>query len=550
VSRHFYFFFVVELQNYNNNFQITIFVKIQLMPRELLLQVSPEIASNENLLKDYLAKEIKVSPKEIQHFFILKRSIDARQKAVKFNLKVTIYFVGEPIQETKIELPEYKNVENSQEVIIVGAGPAGLFAALQLIELGLKPIIIERGKNVKGRRRDLKAINRDHIVDEDSNYCFGEGGAGTYSDGKLYTRSKKRGDVTRILELFVAYGASPDILVDAHPHIGTNKLPQIIQDIREKIIEMGGKVLFETRLTDIIIKNNEVQGIVTKNGDTILANKIILATGHSARDIFELLDRKQIFIEAKAFALGVRAEHPQSLIDSIQYSCDYRGQHLPPSPYSIVKQVGGRGMYSFCMCPGGVIAPCATSPGEVVTNGWSPSKRDQATANSGIVVELKLEDFKPFAKFGALAGMEFQKSIEQKAWQLAGKTQKVPAQKMVDFTQNKVSSNIPKTSYVPGTTSVEMGQVFPGFLTQILREGFVEFGKSMRGFLTNEAVLHAPESRTSSPVRIPRDAETLEHVQIKGLYPCGEGAGYAGGIISAAIDGEKCALKIGEVLGE
>ncbi len=518
------------------------------MPQELLFQTSPETATNELLLKQHIAKLIRVDVKEIQHISILKRSIDARQKAVKFNLKVTIYLVGETIQEAKIELPEYKNVANALEVIVVGAGPAGLFAALQLIELGLKPIVIERGKDVRGRRRDLKAINRDHIVDEDSNYCFGEGGAGTYSDGKLYTRSKKRGDVTRILELFVAYGASPDILVDAHPHIGTNKLPQIIQDMREKIIEMGGMVLFETRLTDILIKNNEVQGIVTKNGDTILANKIILATGHSARDIFELLDRKQIFIEAKAFALGVRAEHPQSLIDSIQYSCDYRGQHLPPSPYSIVKQVGGRGMYSFCMCPGGVIAPCATSPGEVVTNGWSPSKRDQATANSGIVVELKLEDFKPFAKFGALAGMEFQKSIEQKAWHLAGETQKVPAQKMVDFTQNKVSSNIPKTSYVPGTTSVEMGEVFPGFLTQILREGFVEFGKSMRGFLTNEAVLHAPESRTSSPVRIPRDAETLEHLQIKGLYPCGEGAGYAGGIISAAIDGEKCALKIGEVL--
>jgi len=518
------------------------------MPQEHLFQTSPEIATNELLLKQHIAKLIKVDAKEIEHISILKRSIDARQKAVKFNLKVTIYFQGETVQEAKIELPEYKNVANAQEVIVVGAGPAGLFAALQLIELGLKPIVIERGKDVRGRRRDLKAINRDHIVDEDSNYCFGEGGAGTYSDGKLYTRSKKRGDVTRILELFVAYGASPDILVDAHPHIGTNKLPQIIQDMREKIIEMGGIVLFETRLTDILIKNNEVQGIVTKNGDTILANKIILATGHSARDIFELLDRKQIFIEAKAFALGVRAEHPQSLIDSIQYSCDYRGEHLPPSPYSIVKQVGGRGMYSFCMCPGGVIAPCATSPGEVVTNGWSPSKRDQATANSGIVVELKLEDFKPFAKFGALAGMEFQKSIEQKAWYLAGETQKVPAQKMVDFTQKKVSTNIPKTSYVPGTTSVEMGEFFPGFLTQILRQGFVDFGKSMRGFLTNEAVLHAPESRTSSPVRIPRDSETLEHLQIKGLYPCGEGAGYAGGIISAAIDGEKCALKIGEVL--
>ena len=356
--------------------------------------------------------------------------------------------------------------------------------------------------------------------------------------------------MNRILELLVAYGATPDILVDAHPHIGTNKLPKIIEDIREKIKESGGQVLFETRVTDILVKNNEVEGIVTQNGDRILSNKLILATGHSARDIFELLDRKQIFIEAKPFALGVRSEHPQSLIDSIQYSCDYRGELLPPAPYSIVKQVGGRGMYSFCMCPGGVIAPCATSPGEVVTNGWSPSKRDQATANSGIVIELKLEDFMPFAKFGALAGMEFQKSIEQKSWHLAGQTQKVPAQKMIDFTQSKVSKEIPKTSYVPGTTSVELGHVFPGFLTQILREGFTEFGKSMRGYLTNEAVLHAPESRTSSPVRIPRDGITFEHVQIKGLYPCGEGAGYAGGIISAAIDGEKCALMIGEALNK
>ena len=520
------------------------------MPRVFQTQVSPEVAHNESLLNDYVAKFFNTSVQEIQKVIILKRSIDARQKAIKFNIKADVYFIGETVNQEKINIPEYKNVTNAQEVLVVGAGPAGLFAALQLIEQGLKPIVVERGKDVRGRRRDLKAINVDHLVNEDSNYCFGEGGAGTYSDGKLYTRSKKRGDVTRVLELFVAFGASPDILIEAHPHIGTNKLPQIIQDIREKIIECGGQVLFETRLTDILVKNNEVQGIVTHTGETILANKLILATGHSARDIFELLDRKQIFIEAKPFALGVRAEHPQTLIDSIQYSCDYRGDYLPPAPYSIVKQVGGRGMYSFCMCPGGVIAPCATSPGEVVTNGWSPSKRDQATANSGIVIELQLEDFKPFAKFGALAGMEFQKSIEQNAWHLAGESQKAPAQRMIDFTQKRVSSDIPKTSYVPGTTSVEMGAVFPEFLTNILREGFTEFGKSMRGYLTNEAVLHAPESRTSSPVRIPRDPQTYEHLQIKGLYPCGEGAGYAGGIISAAIDGEKCALMIGAILNK
>ena len=519
------------------------------MPKELLIQVSPEQATQNDFLKEHAAKLLRVTADEILHIAILKRSIDARQKAIKINLKLDVFFKGEPVKESHNTLPDYRNVSSAQEVIVVGAGPAGLFAALQLIELGLKPIVIERGKEVRGRRRDLKSINRDHIVNPDSNYCFGEGGAGTYSDGKLYTRSKKRGDVDRILKLLVAFGATPDILVEAHPHIGTNKLPKIIEDIREKIIECGGKVLFDTRVDDILVKSNEIQGIVTQNGDVISANKLILATGHSARDIFELLHRKGIEIEAKPFALGVRAEHPQQLIDKIQYSCDYRGEFLPPAPYSIVKQVGGRGMYSFCMCPGGVIAPCATSPGEVVTNGWSPSKRDQVTANSGIVVELRQEDFKPFARFGPLAGMEFQKSIEQRAFQLAGQSQKVPAQRMVDFAQSKLSSDIPKTSYVPGTESVELGQVFPGFLTQILRQGFNEFGQSMKGYFTNEAILHAPESRTSSPVRIPRHPETLEHVQIKGLYPCGEGAGYAGGIISAAIDGEKCAIRAAEAIG-
>jgi uncharacterized FAD-dependent dehydrogenase len=518
------------------------------MPKEFQFQVSPEIAANDDLLAKQIAKVAKLSPEKIQKVLVLKRSIDARQKAIKVNLKGNYFLQDETFIDQQIELPYYQNVSNKQEVIVVGAGPAGLFAALQLIESGLKPIVVERGKDVRGRRRDLRAINVEGIVNEDSNYCFGEGGAGTYSDGKLYTRSKKRGDIDRILQLLVAFGATPDIMVEAHPHIGTNKLPQIIQDIREKIIECGGEVLFETKVTDFIIKNNEIQGVTLRNGNVISANKVILATGHSARDIFELLHRKKIFIEAKPFALGVRAEHPQQLIDKMQYSCDYRGEYLPPAPYSVVKQVNGRGMYSFCMCPGGVIAPCATNPGEVVTNGWSPSKRDQSTANSGIVVELKLEDFKPYQKFGPLAGMEFQKAIEQKAWFLGGQTQKVPAQRMVDFTQNKISQNIPKTSYVPGTTSIEMGQVFPGFLTQIMREGFLQFEKSMKGYLTNEAILHAPESRTSSPVRIPRDDFSLEHLEIKGLYPCGEGAGYAGGIISAAIDGEKCALKVAESL--
>ena len=516
------------------------------MPKEIQLQVLPEVAANNHLLADFIANLLQIRFDEIQHISVLKRSVDARQRQVKFNLKVQVFFKGEEVVHRKINFPDYKNVKNAPVAIVVGAGPAGYFAALQLIELGVKPIVIERGKDVRRRRRDLKAIHQEHLVNPDSNYCFGEGGAGTYSDGKLYTRSKKRGDVNRILELLVAFGSPHDILVEAHPHIGTNKLPKIMEDMRHKIIEFGGEVWFDKRVVDFVLTNNEIKGVVLHSGETVDSSQVILATGHSARDIYKLLDRKNIFIEAKPFALGVRAEHPQRLIDSIQYSCDFRGEFLPPAPYSVVKQIAGRGMYSFCMCPGGVVAPCATDVEEVVTNGWSPSKRDRATANSGIVVELKLEDFKPYQKYGALAGMYFQKEIEHNAWKLAGKTQQVPAQRMVDFSNKKVSDSLPETSYIPGVVSTELGNVFPTFLTDIMRQGFQEFAKSMKGYFTNEAILHAPESRTSSPVRIPRNDETLEHLQIKGLYPCGEGAGYAGGIISAAIDGEKCAIKCAE----
>ncbi len=512
------------------------------MQQEFQLVVSPKEAATTALLIKKVARKSGIPVSEITHVEILKRSIDARQKATKINLKVLV-FTQEEFVEKQIALPNYKNVSNQEEVLIVGAGPAGLFAALRCIELGKKPIVLERGKDVQARRRDLKAINQDHLVNPDSNYCFGEGGAGTYSDGKLYTRSKKRGDVNRILDLLVGFGATPKIRIDAHPHIGTNKLPKIIADIRNTIIENGGEVIFNARVTDIIVKNDEIAGVTLQNGDKYTSKKLILATGHSARDIYELLHKKEIFIEAKPFALGVRIEHSQNLIDQIQYKCDSRGEYLPPAPYSIVKQVNGRGMYSFCMCPGGVIAPCATAPGEIVTNGWSPSKRDQPTSNSGIVVELRLEDFAAYKKFGPLAGLEFQKQIEQQAFLDGGKTQTAPAQRMVDFTQNKISDSLPKTSYAPGITSADLRSVFPQFIHETLREGFKAFGKTMRGYLTNDAVLHAPESRTSSPVRIPRDKVTFEHLQIKGLYPCGEGAGYAGGIISAAIDGEKCAEK-------
>ena len=512
------------------------------MIKEYQLQVLPKVAVNERILHEIVSKRFGINQDEIGHIEVLRRSIDARTKPVKVNLKLRIY-IKEDFRNVDISPPDYDHVDGEEEIVIIGAGPAGLFGALKCIELGKKPIILERGKDVRSRRRDLKAINIDHNVNEDSNYCFGEGGAGTYSDGKLYTRSKKRGDVNEILSLLVAFGASKEILVNAHPHIGTNKLPGIISSIRKYILAHGGEIHFNSRVTDILVESSYIRGIRIKNDVIINAKRVILSTGHSARDIFQKLADQNIAIECKPFALGVRVEHPQLLIDQIQYHCSTRDSYLPPAPYNIVRQVQGRGVYSFCMCPGGIIAPCATSPGEVVTNGWSPSKRDQATANSGIVVELKLDDFKDFSSYGQLAAMKFQESIEKNAWAQAGRTQRVPAQRLVDFVKGKQSKDLPVTSYKPGISSVELRSVFPEFISARLRQGFKMFGKSMNGYLTNEAVVHAPESRTSSPVRIPRDPKTLEHVHVKGLYPCGEGAGYAGGIISAAIDGMNCVAK-------
>lgn len=483
-------------------------------------------------------QKAKLHPNEVVDWRIRKRSLDARKATIKMNLQLEFWKVGEVREPTQAWTA--KTVDPKKKIAIIGAGPAGLYAALRAIEAGITPVVFERGKDVRARRRDLAAINKEQTVNPESNYCFGEGGAGTYSDGKLYTRSKKRGNVLKALEWLVHFGASENILVEAHPHIGTNKLPAIITAMREAVIAHGGAVHFNAKLTDIKIKNKAVKGLEI-NGDTWHNfSEVVLATGHSARDIFYLLHKRGVTIAAKPFALGVRVEHTQELINDIQYHGDHQNPYLPPASYALVEQVDGLGVYSFCMCPGGIIAPCATEKEEVVTNGWSPSKRNNPYANSGIVVSVAPEDLPNYKENDPFVCLDFQKKVEYDCWVAGGKTQQVPAQRMLDFVQGKTSKDFPKTSYQPGIVSVNLAAVLPPLIAKRLQKAFVKFGRKMKGYYTNEAVLHAPESRTSSPVSIPRDPETLEHLDIKGLYPCGEGAGYAGGIISAAIDGINC----------
>ena len=514
------------------------------MKKVISLRVKPSEAADSNFINRLIAAETGASKNSVSGYNIIKRSIDARSRQIFINLSVEA-FINEPYHKRQITKIHFGDVSKaSRQVIIIGAGPAGLFAALQLIEKGIKPIILERGKDVRSRRRDLAILNKEGTINPESNYCFGEGGAGTYSDGKLYTRSTKRGDVNRILNLLVQFGADEKILYEAHPHIGTNKLPHIITSIRKQILDCGGEFLFEKKVVDLKIENKLITKVITAGGDSIQGNSVILATGHSARDIFLMLHEKKVAIEFKPFALGVRVEHPQSLIDSVQYHYLTRDEFLPPSSYSLVQQVDGKGVFSFCMCPGGIIATASTDQDELVVNGWSPSKRNNPFANSGIVVSVEEKDILTYKKYGPLAGMYFQKEVEQKAFVAGGGKFVAPAQRVVDFCENKLSSSLPECSYLPGIHSASLKNVLPAFIYERLQIGFKEFGKKMRGYYSNEAVVVATESRTSSPVRIPRDNETLHHPQIKNLFPCGEGAGYAGGIVSAAMDGEKVALAI------
>ncbi len=511
------------------------------MVKEIQLRVTLKEETKENILKIKAAQALKVDTKTITAVKILRKSIDARKALIIFNYKVAVYINEVPSKEDDYSF-EYKDVSTAKPIHIIGFGPAGMYAALRCIELGYKPIVLERGKNVQDRRRDLKAINQDHFVNEDSNYCFGEGGAGTYSDGKLYTRSLKRGDVRRIFENLVYHGATSQILVDAHPHIGTNKLPKVVQNIRETILKYGGEIHFNTRVIDFTVNDGKITALQLRNDIEMPAKRVILATGHSARDIYYLLHKKDIALKAKSFAMGVRVEHPQHIIDSIQYHCEgKRDELLPAASYGMVHQVNNRGVYSFCMCPGGFIVPAATANGEVVVNGMSPSKRNNEFANSGIVVEINAEqDLKKYEHFGVLKGLEYQKDLERLAFTAGGRSQKAPAQRLTDFVEGKLSNDLNTTSYQPGLTSAPLHSVLPKQIGGRLRKGFKAFGDKMHGYYTAEANVIGVESRTSSPVNIPRE-ENLAHPEVAGLYPCGEGGGYAGGIISAAMDGERCA---------
>lgn len=507
------------------------------MQKEIELAIPPDFIYDKDYIIAHAAEKLKIPADRISGFHIRKRSIDARHKQVCYRVRIVCY-IDEQIRVDTFS-SDLKQVHDAKPVIIIGSGPAGLFAAYRCIELGLKPIVIERGKSVQERRRDLAKINREGFVNPESNYCFGEGGAGTYSDGKLYTRSDKRGDINKVLSIFVEHGADYDILVNARPHIGTNKLPHIIAKIRNRIIDSGGEIHFNTKVVDIIVQFNKVEGVKIADGSKIEAEHIILATGHSARDIFELFRKKGWKLEAQPFALGVRIEHPQTIIDRAQYHCNTRHPNLPPAYYSLVEQINGRGVFSFCMCPGGVIAPCSTEPREIVVNGWSPSKRNNPHANSGTVIQINAKDV-PDASNNPFAFLDFQRKIEQQAYISGGGNLVAPAQRMVDFVENRVSVDLPLNSYKPGTKSIDLKEVLPPFVHQALRSALPKFGKKMKGYYTNEAILVGVESRTSSPIRIPRDKASLQHPQVQGLYPCAEGAGYAGGILSAAIDGINC----------